>query len=246
MLGAFWSEDKLGRRLIVILRGNPCTWGKCVFCPFGVEQGSLPEVIRDNARIIEEAMRIAEERKAERISIFNGGSFYELPADTIARLYKLTRNRVVDIESRPEFITKDSAEWALRALGARMLVIRVGLEVADERIRNEVLRKGIPEDEVRRLAELRKELAKEEPRRICIVAYVLFGIKGVPEEKVVESVEKFNELFDGVIAIKYHKHLPHHPEEKPVSRELARFLEEKCLLVDWGTGEEWVFESSRS
>ena len=69
---------------------------------------------------------------------------------------------------------------------------------------------------------------------------MLFGIEGVGEKEVRRSVQEFNKLFDGVICVRYHRYLPGHPRAVPVSEELRRFLEENCLLVDWGEEEEWT------
>ncbi len=243
MLGAFPSIDSLGRRVIIVLQGFPCSWGKCRFCPFYLEQSTnLREVLERDRAIIEEARRIASEIRADRITVFNGGSFFELPMAVVSELASLTRGRVVDIESRPEFLTLETISHALDLLKPARLVVRVGLEVADERVRNEVLGKGIPDSEVRRVSELRDSV-KGLGMPVDFVAYVLFGIEGVPEEKVVESVEVFSKLFDGVIAIRYRRYLPHHPKEVGVSDELKRFLEAKCLYVDWGVGEEWSISS---
>jgi len=246
-IGVFRSIDRLGHRLVVVLKGFPCSWGKCVFCPFYLEQSSnLREVLETDAEIVERARQALREWGCDRVTVFNGGSFFELPLAVINALRAITRGRVVDIETRPEFLTLENALHALRLLEARELVVRVGLEVVNEEIRNRVLNKGIPQSEVMRLAELRKRI-DELGLPIKIVAYVLFGIEGVPEEEVIRSVEEFNRLFHGVIAIRYRRYLPHHPRESSVSIELAQYLERNTMLVDWGEGEEWsIGEGSSS
>ncbi len=240
MLGAWCREDRLGRRLVLVLRGLPCAWGRCTFCPFALEQSvNVGEVIEANRRIIREARRLAGECKPSRISVFNGSSFYELPVDTLTALRPLTEGRVVDIESRPEYLSLETLASTIRLLGARLLVVRVGVEVWDERLRNEYLRKGISREEVLRVSRLRLE-ARERGLPVRIYAYLLFGVSGVPEEKVVETLRELNRLFDGVIAVRYHRYHERHPPEAPVSEELARLLEREALLVDWGSGDEWV------
>ena len=240
MIGAFRVIDKLGHRVILILKSYPCSWGRCIFCPFTIEQStSIKEVIEVNRNVINEALRKLREGRVERVSIFNGSSFHELPLDTVLRLRPLTRGRVVDIEERSEYVTKNSVEGLINLLEPKELVIRVGFEVWDEGLRENYLRKGMPDSEVRRLVKLRKEI-RTLKAPVKIVTYVLFGIDGIPEHKVAESVKKFKELFDGVIAIKYRRYLPNHPRESKVSNELRDFLERNADLVDWGEGEEWV------
>jgi len=239
MLGVFKSKDKLGNRLIVILQGLPCSWGKCSFCPFSLEQGELAEVLINNRRIINKAKELLKSSNVDRVTIFNGGSFFELPYIVITWLREICKDKIVDIESRPEFITKESLDNVLETLKPKELVVRVGFENYDETIRNIILNKGIPQSEIHRLAKLREEITNYYKLPIKFIAYVLFGIEGVSEESIVMSVKKFNEMFDGVIAIKYKKYLSTHPNEVPVSKDLAEFLEQNTLLVDWGEGDEW-------
>jgi len=132
----------------------------------------------------------------------------------------------------------------LRLLEARKLVVRVGFEVWDEKLRNKYLRKGMPQSEVYRLARLRRE-ARKRGLPLEFLVYVLFGIEGVGEEEVKRSVQEFNRLFDGVVCVRYHRYLPGHPRATPVSEELRRFLEDNCLLVDWGEGEEWTIAGKK-
>ena len=240
MLGAWCREDRLGRRLVLILQGLPCAWGRCRFCPFAMEQSvRLGEVIERNREIIERGEALLEECGASRVSVFNGSSFYELPYETVSRLYRLTRGRVVDIESRPEYLTLDTLRATIEALGASMLVVRVGVEVWDDRLRNEYLMKGIGRDEIERVSRLRLE-ARERGLPVQIYAYVLFGIEGIPEEKVAESLRELNKRFDGVIAVRYHRYADWMPREAPVSDELRSLLEREAILVDWGEEPDWV------
>ncbi len=240
MLGIFLE----GERMTVILQGQPCTWGKCVFCPFALEQSkSLAMVISNNRRIIMQAMEKLNPT-VKRVVVFNGGSFHELPFDSVEKLVPLAENRVLEIEERSEFVTLNSIKALLRLYNPSLLRIRVGLEVADERIRNSLLKKGISDAEITRLSNLREKLRSEGiPAEIWV--YVLFGIEYIPENKVVESVNLFKRLFDGVIAIKYHRYLPSHPKEKTVSSNLIEFLKREADEVDMG-GDIWIIGEAES
>ncbi|AEM39656.1 hypothetical protein Pyrfu_1802 [Pyrolobus fumarii 1A] len=224
---------------MLVLQGFPCSWGRCTFCPFGLEQSvNISEVIEKNRGVIREALKLLDSCRPTRVSVFNGSSFYELPVDTLAALRPLTEGRVVDIEVRPEYVTLDTLKWTIEVLGAKMLVVRVGFEVWDEKLRNEYLRKGIPQSEVQRVAQVARE-AKLRGLPVKMLVYVLFGIEGVPEEEVIRSVREYNKLFDGVIAVRYHRYHPRHPRETRVSKKLAEFLETNTVLVDWGEEPEW-------
>ena len=239
MIGVFEVKDRLGERLVLILKGYPCSWGKCIFCPFAIEQSTnIKEIIEVNRSIVKKALKLIESKGYMRVAVFNGSSFHELPYDSIEKLAPITEGRVFEVEERPEYVTKDSVKFIYSSYLPTKLIIRVGFEVFDESLRNNYLRKGIPDSEVLRLSNLRNAL-REKGMHAEIWSYVLFGIKGVPEKAVVESVRKFKELLDGVIAVRYHKYLPSHPEEVPVSEKLRKVLEERADLVDWGS-EEWT------
>ena len=244
MIGVFEVKDKLGERLILILKGYPCSWGKCIFCPFAIEQSTnIKEILEVNRGVVGKALKIVEARGYSRVAIFNGSSFHELPFDTAERLAPIAKGRILEVEERPEYVTENSVMFLYRSYSPAKLIIRVGFEVFDERLRNDYLRKGIPNSEVWRLSNLRDTLRRNGvPAEIW--SYVLFGIEGLPEEAVAESIKKFRELFDGVIAVKYHKYLPNHPGEVPVSEGLRKILEGMADLVDWGV-DEWVIAGKK-
>ncbi len=239
MIGVFPEHDKLGKRLVVILKGFPCAYGRCSFCPFAIEQSlHTREVLEANKRIIEEAVEAADRGGYRRIAVFNGGSFHELPLDTIERLHHLSMGRVFEVEERSEYVTLESLRFLLKVLEPEKLIVRVGFETIREETREKLLRKGMPDSELYRLSRLRLE-ARREGLPVEIWTYLLFGLKGISEDEVRESLRAFKKLFDGVIAVRYKKYLPAHPEPAPVSRELALLLEREADLVDWG-GDQWV------
>lgn len=238
MIGVFKEHDKLGKRLIIVLKGLPCSWNKCSYCPFYLEQGSLEEVLKVNENVLRKAYEYLGKESFERISVFNGGSFFELPLSIVLKLAKIVKGKIVDIETRPEFVNEETLLSTLNLLKAKELVVRIGFENIDERLRNKVLNKGIKQLEILRLASLRKKLSKENIP-IKLLVYVLFGIKGITEESIIVSVKEFNRMFDGVIAIKYRKYLPDHPDEVSPSKGLIEFLSKNTLLIDWGVGGTW-------
>ena len=242
MIGVLVEEDKLGKRAVVILKGFPCSWGRCIFCPFIIEQSCrTSEIITTNSAVIKQAIEVVDKQQIDRVAVFNGSSFHELPFVSIDELASVSEGRVFEIEERPEFVNRRSVVSLLKLLRPRKLVIRIGFENYYESIRNDYLRKGIPQSEILRIAKLRRSLL-EDKLPVELWAYVIFGMEGLSEESVKYSVNKFKEILDGVIAVKYHKYLLGHPKEAPVSKDLEGFLESECDLVDWG-GEEWVFGS---
>jgi len=238
-VGVYRYRDRLGHRLVVILRGLPCAYGKCTFCPFALEQSASPaRVIADNRRIIGEALAELEREPVGRVAVFNGGSFHELPYDTVERLRPLARGRVFEVEERSEYVTLEALEALVEYYRPERLVVRIGFETAFEEIREGLLRKGMPDSEMHRVLRVRDE-ARERGLPVEVWTYLLFGMEGISEESVAESLRVFKRLFDGVIAVRYRQYHPRHPRAVPVSERLARLLESQADLVDWG-GDQWV------
>ncbi len=244
MLGVFRYRDRLGDRMVVILQGFPCGWGKCTFCPFALEQATtVSQVIETNRSIVRRAVEELARRDAERVAVFNGGSFHELPYDTVEALRPLAAGRIFEVEERSEFVTMESLRALIDYYRPRKLVVRVGFETAFEEIREGVLRKGMPDSEMHRLSRLRVE-ARRSGLPVEVWTYLLFGMEGIPPDSVAESLKAFRRLFDGVIAVRYRQYHPRHPRPVAVPEWLARLLEEEADLVDWG-GDQWVIAGRR-
>jgi radical SAM enzyme (TIGR01210 family) len=240
MIGIDYDENK--NRLIVILKGFPCSWGRCIFCQFSRESTTnLEELLNTDLQIIKEISEFSAGHKVERLSIFNGGSFFELPLYVIQQLATVTKDRYIDIESLPPFIQEQTVKSAFNLLQPSTLEIRLGLESSDESIRR-MLRKGVTELEIARVSKLRESIRHSMGERIRFVAYVLFGMEGISEESVIESVHSFKQLFDGVIAIRYRRYNSKMPNAQPVTYRLMSFLSKNCLDVDMTEGKSWEID----
>ena len=242
MLGVI--VNKRDGEAVVILKSFRCAWGKCTFCPFFLESSNnLADVIKTNEKIIELLRKAVREHNITKITIFNGGSFFELPLKTILDLAELAQGKTIGIETRPEYLTINNVDKLMSLLKPRELEIRIGLEVWDEHIRNKVLNKGIPQKEVYRIIELRKHIKEKYGEKIKFIAYILFGIEGISQEAIIESIDKFNKTFDGVIALKYRKILPNHPNETHIPKELLKTIKDKCTKIDINEENEWTFNN---
>lgn len=240
MIGAVYEKER--KKIVAILKNYPCSWNRCVFCCFSEEAArDLNDLMDTNKKILNKMEKITRENEVRRISIFNGGSFFELPLNIVLELAGIGNPKVFDIETRPEFLTKESTIHLFNILSPSNLVIRIGFETASERIRNDILNKGISNEELERIVELRKEIKKTHGD-IDFIAYVLFGIDETNEEEVIESVKFFKRLFDGVIAIKYRRYHDWMPPEIAVSQELMSFLKNNCLDVDMTESEIWEIQ----
>ncbi|MFX1452661.1 MAG: hypothetical protein ACFFCM_17620 [Promethearchaeota archaeon] len=168
MLGSWFNKDE--GEITIILTNFPCSYNQCTHCPFELESiDDQEEVIFTNSQIIEEAMEKVTEFDLKRIKIFNGGSFFELPDDVITSLKSITEGKEVSIESRPEFLSKKSIKRIFDELKPSKLKIFIGFDSTDERVRNKLLNKGIPESEMNRIINDLKNI-----KNVGFYSYVLF------------------------------------------------------------------------
>ena len=198
MLGSFFDEDK--NSLTIILMGFPCDWNSCHHCYFDKEATTVESLlVEKNTIILKESIEILKTNEAKFIKIFNGGSFFELPKQLYPILKNIFGNREISIESRPERITESSIKTILAELNPKLLNIFIGFDSFNEKLRENLFNKGIPQSEITRIASIQAE-------KVSFYSYVVFGIEGLPEESVKKSVQEFNSLFKGVTAIEFRDH----------------------------------------
>lgn len=154
-------RGELAKRMMIILRAPGCAYdlrpeGGCTYCNFRAltTQGlsvSSTDLIKQFNSLLKQH-NCARERIFE-IDIYNSGSFLndgEVPAEAREAILKRCAReqsvRLVLIESRPEYITASRISDLNRA-SARpepfALEVAIGLETADDVIREKGLRKGI-------------------------------------------------------------------------------------------------------
>ncbi|MHA1301569.1 MAG: hypothetical protein ACTSO9_19275 [Candidatus Helarchaeota archaeon] len=238
MIGSWINQEK--QEITLILTNYPCSYNRCHHCPFDIESiNDENEITYTNKQIIEEAKIKISEFGIKKIKIFNGGSFFELPETVFQLLNEITINKEVSIESRPEFLTKKTIIPLFRKLSPSKLNIFIGFDSVDEIIRNKILNKGIPQSEINRILALSKELID-----ISFFSYILFGIEGVSEESVKDSVRFFNQNMNGVSAIEFRENPKSKLKHQKVSENLRDFLTKNCSSVDFigVDDEQWVLQ----
>jgi hypothetical protein len=133
-----------------------------------------------------------------------------------------------------------------KALSPRKLFIRIGFESINDSVRNGLLNKGISSYELKRILKLRDKVKNKFNDTIEFIAYVLFGIEGIEDSSVIESVKEFKKFFDGVIAIKYRRYHKWMPKEVKPSQELLRFLRTNHIDVDMTESKIWKINHQTS
>lgn len=188
------------------LPGAGCAWAKktggCTMCSFSsaasdYSQGKLlpPELFESMYHI---ARNSARRHRPRFLSVFNGGSFLnpdEIPPTFPGFLAAQVRDdaeiEVLYVESRAEYITREHLMRIVPFLGAKKLVLGVGLESISDRVRNRLIRKGLP------LATYRSALDTAHAAGVGVRTYVLLKPAGLTEaEAVAETVQTVRAAFD--------------------------------------------------
>ena len=73
------------KREIVLLKSRPCIWGKCSFCDY-IEDNDVNQ--DENKKINDEVLNNVTGQYGV-LEVINSGSFFELPDETIERIYKI-------------------------------------------------------------------------------------------------------------------------------------------------------------
>jgi radical SAM enzyme (TIGR01210 family) len=128
--------------LTMILRTVGCRWNRCTMCGYASE--GAPATAEDLVAQFENAMQRASPA-VQLVKIYTSGSFLdprEMPEsakdEILKRLGASGVKRLV-IETRPEYVTAERVEWSISHLETEFAI---GLETANDLIRQHVIRKG--------------------------------------------------------------------------------------------------------
>ncbi len=158
----YWRErDYLDGEVgagVVILPTRGCVWGLaggCAMCGYVYDSADIPQKALYN-QFTDALEKLGE---VEYLKIFNSGSFFdyrELKASMIERLFAAINKKAVkrvQVESRPEFLRKDTLDMAKGALKAE-LEVGIGLETSSDYIRESCINKGFTLDDFKKVAKL--------------------------------------------------------------------------------------------
>ncbi len=198
---AVWIEkerldDRIVKCLTVILRSRGCYWNRCLMC--GYKKDTSKDVtLNDLIEQLKFALR--KMNGAEVVKIFTSGSFLdsnEIPREFRSFVYNSLAGKVkkLIIESRPEFVNKETVE-ELSSLDFETEV-GIGLETADDFIREHCINKGFKFEDFKRAARLLKSYG------VRVKAYLLlkppFLSEGEAIRDVIRSIKAVKDLVDVV------------------------------------------------
>lgn len=173
------KEVRSHRNILLIDPSTPCNYalenGPCTFCGFWSRDPKIEGIIP-----FEKAV---ERIEGGRIEHLLGGSMFDeeqVPTRELVAMLRLlaaTNAECVLLETRPEYITREKIELVRKILGERTLEIAVGLETANDELR-EQLGKGYTIIDVEE-AFLRIARSGAYP-----VAYILVGLDISKQEAI--------------------------------------------------------------
>ena len=200
-----WSEKdllngKVTDTFVIILKTKGCSWAfesGCSMCGYFNDSAWRDISEKDLLLQFEKAMK---NYKGELfVKIFTSGSFLddeEIPKPVrkkiLKKLYETAEK--VSVESRPEYITNKKISEIKELYKNKTFEIGVGLETADDKIREEIINKGFTFKDYKKAAEIMKK------NNIKLKTYVLIKPPFLSEKQAIEdalkTVEKIKNITD--------------------------------------------------
>ena len=137
------------KREIVLLKSRPCIWGKCSFCDY-IEDNDIDQ--NENKKINDEVLNKITGQYGV-LEVINSGSFFELPDETIERIYKIIgEKKIKRLYIEAHYLYKKKIK-ALREKFKIEIIVKTGIETFNDEMRNNVLNKNIHFDKIEEILE---------------------------------------------------------------------------------------------
>lgn len=195
------------KREIVLLKSRPCIWGKCSFCDY-IEDNDIDQ--NENKKINDEVLNKITGQYGV-LEVINSGSFFELPDETIERIYKIIgEKKIKRLYIEAHYLYKKKIK-ALREKFKIEIIVKTGIETFNDEMRNNVLNKNIHFDKIEEILE-----DFDSP---CLMV----GIQGQTKEMIRKDIEILTKYFDhGTINIYRNNSTPIKRDE-----ELIKWFDEE-------------------
>lgn len=165
-----FQRKKAIPRLTLLLPSKGCEWalktGGCTMCGFAKKVREIGKNFssKDLLILYEIANLLTQKIKPLNLTIYNGGSFLnkreissEVQLEICRRFYTHPSLEKLFIESRVEFITYSKIQLIKKILKEKILMIGIGLESQDDKVRNVYIRKGLSKKDYEKTVRLLKE-----------------------------------------------------------------------------------------
>ena len=195
------------KREIVLLKSRPCIWGKCSFCDY-IEDNDIDQ--KENQKINDEVLNNITGQYGV-LEVINSGSFFELPDETIERIYKIiVEKKIKRLYIEAHYLYKKKIK-ALREKFKIEIIVKTGIETFNDEMRNNVLNKNVHFDKIEEILE-----DFDSP---CLMV----GIQGQTKEMIRKDIEILTKYFDhGTINIYRNNSTPIKRDE-----ELIKWFDEE-------------------
>ena len=168
------------KREIVLLKSRPCIWGKCSFCDY-IEDNDVDQ--KENKKINDEVLNKITGQYGV-LEVINSGSFFELPDETIERIYKIIgEKKIKRLYIEAHYLYKKKIK-ALREKFKIEIIVKTGIETFNDEMRNNVLNKNVHFDKIEEILE-----DFDSP---CLMV----GIQGQTKEMIRKDIEILTKYFD--------------------------------------------------
>ena len=200
---AYWiKEDRLlnemGKEFTIILRTKGCSWalgdmGGCSMCGY-VQDANIenvkPEYILSQFEhaLNDKKDEIEKDDNNYVLKIFNSGSFFDDEEITdLVREYfykkisEISKIKEVVVESRVDYITSEKLAKMRDSLQDKYIEIGIGLETANDHIRQHFINKGLT------LNDFKKALGMCKDNNIGVKAYLLLKPPFLNEQSAIDD-----------------------------------------------------------
>jgi radical SAM enzyme (TIGR01210 family) len=192
-----FDEKKAISRLSLSLPGRGCSWAKktggCTMCGFyqSVEQINKNFGSDDLIALYKIAEIMTTEDRPVMLTIYNAGSFIndeEIPLKAQEEIFFKVKNhptiKKLFIESRAEFVTEEKIKILKEAIGRKKIIVGIGLEAQDDKIRNVFIHKGLSKKTYEKAIKILKQ------NRIKTATYVLIKPIYLDEKQAIKEAIK--------------------------------------------------------
>jgi archaeosine synthase beta-subunit len=186
-----WTEkDRLGDKVVdafvMILVTQGCRWAEdsgCTMCGYGNDSAGRPVTDADLAEQTQAGLK--DFKGQPLVKIFNSGSFFDdreiSEKGRSLVLSAFPQAEKIAVESRPEYVKEGHLRQAHEILGSRCFEVGIGLETANDFVREHAINKGFTFAQFRAASELLHQ------HRMSVKTYVLCKPPFLTEREALED-----------------------------------------------------------
>lgn len=161
-------------REIVLLRGRGCFYKKCAFCDYHLDASPDDEANRKlNQSVLDQVTG-----QYHNLEVINSGSFHELGQQTLALIKQTAEEKQINIlHFEAHYLVRNKIQPLRDFFHPIELKLRIGIETFDENLRENILKKGMP------------NATSEEIARYFQEANFLVGVTGQTEAMIQKDID---------------------------------------------------------